>query len=79
MGKSGIPSKKGKSKAAAEKIPEHISLEQKHADDEPILPHKFPFKELISGWDTMDVHTKNPALKTGKFKKAYHGKDGKPK
>jgi hypothetical protein len=31
-------------------------------DDEVIHPGRFPFKELLPGWQDLDPNTKNPAL-----------------
>jgi hypothetical protein len=39
-----------------------VAKEDQHADDELIYPHKFPFVELIPGWDKFDANTKNPVL-----------------
>jgi hypothetical protein len=46
-----------------------------HDDDEEIHPGRFPFKELIPGWQDLDPNTKNPALDK-KFAKSHHVPDG---
>jgi hypothetical protein len=51
------------------KVRRHI--EPIHADDNPIYPANFPWKELIPGWDDFDCNTKNPALDKN-FKKGHH-------
>jgi hypothetical protein len=55
-----------------------IANEGQHADDEPIYPAKFPFAELIPGWDNFDVNTMNPALNKS-FTLGHHvpGRHGK--
>ncbi|KAH7079943.1 hypothetical protein BKA63DRAFT_590183 [Paraphoma chrysanthemicola] len=50
-------------------IPE--AEKRRHDDDEEIHPGNFPWKELVPGWQDMDVNTKNPAI--GKvFKNTHH-------
>jgi hypothetical protein len=52
-----------------------VSNEGQHADDEPIYPSRFPFAELIPGWDNFDPNTKNPALNKN-FASGHHAPGG---
>jgi hypothetical protein len=55
-------------------------MEGQHDHDDLIYPDRFPFAELIPGWNNFDPNTKNPALNKT-FAKGHHvpGGHGKHK